>query len=95
MSTVLPAGSVVGELSAPWRGKPVPVVTSRAPAGLVLSGTSIALRSYTCRLPGGAFCRGEQIGTLSTGDVTGTRSTSLVVGQPTAGPSIVRRLSRL
>jgi hypothetical protein len=43
--TVLLAGSVVGELAAPWRKDPVPVVTSRALTGLVISGTSIAFRA--------------------------------------------------
>jgi D-alanyl-D-alanine carboxypeptidase (penicillin-binding protein 5/6) len=95
LMTVLPAGSVVGELTAPWREEPVPIVTTRALTGLVMSGTRIAFRPGLRRLAGSAIRRGEQIGTLTASGITGTSSTGLAAARSAAGPSITWRLSRL
>jgi serine-type D-Ala-D-Ala carboxypeptidase (penicillin-binding protein 5/6) len=94
-TTVLPAGSTVGQLTAPWRKDPVPIVTSRALTGLAVSGTPIKLRFDLRRLTSDAVRRGEQIGMLSASGIIGTNSTGLLIARSAAGPSMTWRLSRL
>lgn len=94
-TTVLPAGSVVGQLTAPWLKVPVPIVTSRALTGLTMSGTFITFHSDLRRLISDAVRRGEQIGMLSTSGIIGTNSTSFLVARSAAGPSMTWRLGRL
>jgi serine-type D-Ala-D-Ala carboxypeptidase (penicillin-binding protein 5/6) len=95
VSTVLPAGSVVGELTAPWRKEPVPIVTTRALTGVVMSGTRIALHSDLRRLAGASVRRGELVGMLSANGIAGTSSTGLAAASSAAGPGVAWRLSRL
>jgi len=93
--TVLPAGSVVGDVTAPWREEPVPIVTTRALSGLVMAGIRIALSSHLLRLAGSAVRRGEQIGTLSATGITGTSSTGLAAARSGSGAGVAWRLTRL
>jgi serine-type D-Ala-D-Ala carboxypeptidase (penicillin-binding protein 5/6) len=93
--TVLPAGSVIGQVTAPWRASPVPIVTSRALTGLTVSGAPVKFRFDTRRLTSDSVSRGEQIGTLSASGIIGTNSTRLVIARSAAGPSMTWRVSRL
>jgi hypothetical protein len=93
--TVVPAGTVVGYVKAPWRSNPVPVTTVRAVHGLVDNGTRVTFR-VDIRRPGGRTVgKGERLGTLSTSDVLGVSSTPLVAGAAGSGPTLAWRLTRL
>lgn len=93
--TVLSAGSFVGQLTAPWRKSPVPVVTSRALTGLEIPGTPVKLRFSSRQPAGGSVSRGEQVGTLSTSGIAGISSTRLVAAGFATGPSLTWRVGRL
>jgi D-alanyl-D-alanine carboxypeptidase (penicillin-binding protein 5/6) len=93
--TVLPAGAVVGQLTAPWRASPVPIITSRALTGLTMPGVPVKLHFAPRRLSGNSDSRGELAGTLSATGIAGVSSTNLLVARSAAGPSMTWRVSRL
>jgi D-alanyl-D-alanine carboxypeptidase (penicillin-binding protein 5/6) len=94
-ATILPAGAVVGQLTAAWSGRRVSIVTARAIRGLVAAGARVPLRTRLNRMPRGGLAAGATAGALTAPGVVGTASTALVVRQAVAGPSIGWRLARL
>ncbi len=93
--TVVPAGTVVGRVTAPWRSQPVPVVTTRTVSGLVANGTTVALHVHLVEPPGRTVTKGQRLGTLNAQGVDGTKSTALVAGASGSGPTLGWRLTRL
>lgn len=93
--TVLPAGRQVGEVTAPWRGQPVPIVTRRAVQGLVGNGSTVTLHVHLVQPSGRTVTKGQHLGTLTAEGVGGVASTPLVAGASGSGPSMGWRLTRL
>jgi D-alanyl-D-alanine carboxypeptidase (penicillin-binding protein 5/6) len=93
--TVLAAGTVVGHVTAPWRGQPVPVVTARAVQGLVDNGSTVHLRVHLVQPAGRTVAKGQHLGTLTAVGVDGTATTPLVAGADGSGPTMGWRLTRL
>lgn len=93
--TVVPAGTVVGYVTAPWRSSPVPVKTARALHGLVVNGSRVTLRAVMTTPAGRTVGKGRRLGTLRTGDVTGVATTPVVTSAAGTGPTLSWRLTRL
>jgi len=98
--TVVPAGTVVGYVRAPWRSTPVPITTVHAIDGLVDNGTSVRFHVAVSRPSGRTVSKGERLGTLSTNDVTKTSTpksattTPIVAETSGSGPTLTWRLTR-
>lgn len=92
--TVLPAGTVVGRVTAPWRSQPVPVVTTHAVSGLVANGTTVHLHVHLVDPSGRTVDKGQRLGTLTAEGVDGTASTTLVADADGSGPTLGWRLTR-
>lgn len=99
--TVVPAGTVIGYVRAPWRSTPVPITTVHAIDGLVDNGTSVKFHVAISQPSGRTVRKGERLGTLSTNDVTKTSTpksaitTPIVAGTTGSGPTITWRLTRV
>jgi D-alanyl-D-alanine carboxypeptidase (penicillin-binding protein 5/6) len=93
--TLLPAGTVVGQVTAPWRNTPVPVVTSRPITGLVTPGTRVTFRANLKKPAGGAVVRGERVGALTASGMLNAGSVPLVTAGPAAGPGLSWQLTRV
>ena len=93
--TLVPAGTVVGYVTAPWRSSPVPVTTVRAIQGLVTNGSRVTFHVDLRRPSGRIVHKGEGLGSLSSGDLTGTTDTPLVAASSGSGPTLSWRLTRL
>lgn len=93
--TVVPAGTVVGHISAPWRSQPVPVVTTRAVSGLVANGSTVFLHVDLVDPSGRTVDKGQHLGNLIAEGVDGTTSTTVVASSDGSGPTIGWRLTRL
>ena len=93
--TVVPAGTVVGHVTAPWRSQPVPVVTTRAVSGLVANGSTVVLHVHLVVPSGRTVDKGQHLGNLTAEGVDGTTSTTLVASSDGSGPTIGWRLTRL
>lgn len=93
--TVVPAGTVVGHVTAPWRSQPVPVITTRAVSGLVAKGTTVSLHVHLVDPSGRTVDKDQHLGTLSAVGVDGTTSSTLVAGSDGSGPTLGWRLTRL
>lgn len=91
---VLPAGSVVGRVRLPWSTAAVPIVTTRAVAGLVSAGLGVTWHARLRKLTGRPLRRGEPVGTLTTPDVVGVSSTALTTADSAPGPPITWRMTR-
>lgn len=92
--TVLPAGTTVGYLTAPWRS-PIPVVTGQPLAGFFSSGTTASVQVMVPAPTSTAVARGQRLGTVSTTGVSGPITAPLVAGAGGSGPSLSWRLKRL
>jgi D-alanyl-D-alanine carboxypeptidase (penicillin-binding protein 5/6) len=91
---VLPAGTVVGHVVAPWRS-PVALRTTKAVSGLVLAGQTITVH-VTATAPSGKTVRsGIVVGSVSSMQVSGTSGSSVVTSTSGGGPSLWWRLTRL
>lgn len=93
--TVVPAGTVVAHVTAPWRSQPVPVVTTRAVSGLVSNGSTVPLHVHLVDPAGRTVDKDQHLGTLAADGVDGTASTSLVADADGSGPTLGWRLTRL
>lgn len=93
--TVLPAGSVVGYVDAPWRSSPVPLTTVRAVHGLVENGARVAFHVVVVPPTGRTLARGERLGSVSATGVFGVDGSPVVAGGAGAGPTLGWRLTRL
>jgi serine-type D-Ala-D-Ala carboxypeptidase (penicillin-binding protein 5/6) len=93
--TVVPAGTVVGHVTAPWRSHPVPVVTTRAVSGLVANGSTVFLHVHLEDPSGRTVDKGQHLGNLTAEGVDGTTSTTVVASSDGSGPTIGWRLTRL
>jgi D-alanyl-D-alanine carboxypeptidase (penicillin-binding protein 5/6) len=93
MVTVVPAGTVVGYVNAPWR-KAVPIRTTRALQGVAQSGAKLTFH-LTLRRPSGTSVRaGSRFGMLTTSQLKGVLDTALVAAHSGTGPSLWWRLTR-
>lgn len=92
--TVLPAGTVVGQITVPWRKTPVQVVTSRALRGLAADGTHVSLGTSVRAPEGASFGEGEEVGEVSAAGLTADPSTSVVTKGSSGRPSLLWRLLR-
>jgi len=98
--TVVPAGTVIGYVRAPWRSTPVPITTVHAIDGLVDNGTRVEFHVAVSQPSGRTVRKGDRLGTLSTNDVTKTSTpksaiTTPIVAETTgSGPSLTWRLTR-
>jgi D-alanyl-D-alanine carboxypeptidase (penicillin-binding protein 5/6) len=91
--TVVPAGTIVGYVHAPWR-KAVPIRTTRALQGVAAAGEKLAIH-VTLQTPSGSSVRaGGRLGVLTTNQLKGVFDTSLVAAQSASGPSLFWRLTR-
>lgn len=90
--TVLPAGSVVGQIRVPWRKTPVTVVTTRALSGSAVAGTRITL-SGRPDLPR-AFSSGDQVGQFSANGLLAPSATPVVTTAASGRPSLWWRIFR-
>src|SRR5581483_2600804 len=91
--TLLPAGTVVGYIKAPWRA-PIPVRTATAVRGVVQAGSTVHVQVTLARLVGESVGRGSNVGTVT---VPGLESTSRVRAKSSnsgGGPSLWWRLTR-
>jgi serine-type D-Ala-D-Ala carboxypeptidase (penicillin-binding protein 5/6) len=93
--TVVPAGTVVAYVTAPWRSAGVPVRTVHAVEGLVDNGTHVAVQVHLQEPGGKTVSKGQSVGTLTTAGVDGVGSTPLVTSDQGSGPSLSWRLTRL
>ncbi|MGH9090158.1 MAG: D-alanyl-D-alanine carboxypeptidase [Acidimicrobiales bacterium] len=93
--TVVPAGQVVGHVTAPWRGEPVPLVTARAVQGMVDNGSTVALHVHLVQPAGRTVAKGQHLGTLTAEGVDGTTTTAVIAGAGGPGPTMGWRLTRL
>jgi D-alanyl-D-alanine carboxypeptidase (penicillin-binding protein 5/6) len=92
--TVLPAGTVVGQITVPWRGAPVPVVTTRDLTGLAVDGTDVSL-STSVRVPDGAsFGDGDEVGEVSADGLADDPGALVVTKGASGRPSLLWRLLR-
>ncbi len=92
--TVVPAGKVVGYVTAPWRSEPVPVVTTTAVTGVVENGTRITLHVNLPVPAGRTVADGQKLGSLHADQVDGTDSSTLVAKGSGSGPGLSWRLTR-
>jgi hypothetical protein len=92
--TVVPAGTVVGYVKAPWRSNPVPITTIRTMRGLFTAGSQLAFHVTIRRPTGSAVEKGEQFGTVSTNGISGEISAPLVADGSGSGPTATWRLFR-
>ncbi len=93
--TVVPAGKVVGHVTAPWRDQPVPLVTARAVQGMVDNGSTVVLHVHLLQPAGRTVTKGQHLGTLTADGVDGTTTTAVVAGADGSGPTMGWRLTRL
>jgi serine-type D-Ala-D-Ala carboxypeptidase (penicillin-binding protein 5/6) len=92
--TVVPAGTVVGSVQAPWRKKPVPVETSTTVEGLVGAGARLSFH-VQMRAPAARTMRtAERLGSLPGSGLDGVGTTPLVAGAGAAGPTLKWGLTR-
>lgn len=90
--TVVKAGAVVGYVTAPWRD-PIPVVTSTAVEGVVENGSHVTFH-VDLRTPAGrTVTDGQKLGTVRTGQVAGTDSTTVMARGSGSGPGLGWRLT--
>lgn len=92
--TVVPAGTTVGYVTAPWRSQRIPVTTVRAISGLVENGTDVTLDAAMPRISGTTVQKGEALGTLTASGVNGVDVTPLRVNGTGSGPSLSWKLTR-
>lgn len=93
--TVVPAGKVVGHVTAPWRSTPIPITTVRAVHGLVVNGSTVTLHVHLVQPSGRTVHKGQHLGTLTAVGVDGTVSTPLQAGASGTGPGLSWRLTRM
>jgi serine-type D-Ala-D-Ala carboxypeptidase (penicillin-binding protein 5/6) len=93
--TVVPAGTTVGYVTAPWRQDPVPVVTTTAVHGTVENGTRIVAHVVLRPPAGRTVSAGQSVGTLTAAGVDGVDHTTLATKAAGAGPTVMWRLTRL
>jgi D-alanyl-D-alanine carboxypeptidase (penicillin-binding protein 5/6) len=93
--TLLRAGTVVGQVTAPWRRTAVPVITTRPITGLVSPGTRVTFRAALTALPGAGLGRGERVGFLTASGALDAGGTPLAASGAAPGPTLRWRLSRL
>jgi D-alanyl-D-alanine carboxypeptidase (penicillin-binding protein 5/6) len=92
--TVLPAGTVVGQISVPWSKTTVPVVTMRDLRGLAVAGTRVSLSTQAQAPDTGSFDDGDHVGEVSVSGLTADVSTSVVTTGSSGSPSFLWRLLR-
>lgn len=92
--TVLPAGTVVGQITVPWRKTPVQVVTSHPLRGLAVDGTRVSLGTSVRAPDGRSFDDGDEVGEVSAAGLTTDPSTSVVTKGSSGRPSLLWRLLR-
>ncbi|HEY5245336.1 MAG TPA: hypothetical protein VIJ60_06680 [Acidimicrobiales bacterium] len=93
--TVVPAGTTVGYVTAPWRKDPIPVVTTDAVHGTVENGTRIDAHVVLRPPAGRTVTAGQSVGTLTAPGVDGVDHTTVVTKTAGTGPSLMWRLTRL
>jgi D-alanyl-D-alanine carboxypeptidase (penicillin-binding protein 5/6) len=91
--TVVPAGTIVGYVHAPWR-KAVPIRTTRALQGVATAGKKLALQLTLRALAGQSVRAGGRLGFLTASQLKGVLDTSVVAAQSGSGPSLFWRLTR-
>jgi D-alanyl-D-alanine carboxypeptidase (penicillin-binding protein 5/6) len=92
--TVLPAGTVIGQITVPWSKTAVPVVTARALSGLAIAGTHVGLGTQARALGTASFGDGDQVGVVSGSGLAGDASTPAVTAGSSGSPSFLWRLLR-
>jgi serine-type D-Ala-D-Ala carboxypeptidase (penicillin-binding protein 5/6) len=92
--TVLPAGTVIGQITVPWSKTAVPVVTARALSGLAIAGTHVGLSTQARALGTASFDDGDQVGVVSSSGLAGDASTPAVTAGSSGSPSFLWRLLR-
>ncbi|HEX3947856.1 MAG TPA: hypothetical protein VHW47_09120 [Acidimicrobiales bacterium] len=93
--TVLPAGTVVGYVTAPWRKDPIPVATVKAIEGVVQNGAHIDLHVVLHAPDGRTVGKGQTVGSVGTTEVDGVHGTAVTANTAGSGPSLSWRLTRL
>jgi serine-type D-Ala-D-Ala carboxypeptidase (penicillin-binding protein 5/6) len=90
---VLPAGTVVGHVVAPWRSA-VALRTTKAVSGLVLAGQTVTVHVTATAPSGKTVGGGTVVGSVSSTQVSGTSGSSVVTSTSGGGPSLWWRLTR-
>jgi serine-type D-Ala-D-Ala carboxypeptidase (penicillin-binding protein 5/6) len=93
--TVVPAGTVVGHVTAPWRSQQISVVTTRSVSGLVANGSTVVLHVHLIDPAGRTVDKDQHLGSLAAEGVDGTTSSTLVASTGGSGPTLGWRLTRL
>jgi len=92
--TVLPAHTVVGYVTAPWRSTPVPIRTLRALQGLVENGSTVTFHVSLDQVPGTTVDAGQPLGMVSAQGVSGVAESPVEASAGASGPGLSWRLTR-
>ena len=93
-TTVLPAHSVVGYVTAPWRSTPVPIRTLRSLQGLVENGSTVTFHVSLDQVPGTTVAGGQPLGSVTAAGVGGVAISPVEAAAEGSGPSLSWRLTR-
>lgn len=93
--TVLPAGTVVGYVTAPWRSRPVPIKTLHSLHGLVENGTAVTFHVTLDEVTGRTVTEGQPLGSVTAAGVQGVALSPLEAATAGSGPTLSWRLTRL
>lgn len=91
--TLLPAGTVVGYVNAPWRA-PIPIRTTSALRGFVQAGSTVPVQVALARPAGSSVQRGNALGAVSVTGVHGASRSQVKSAGSGGGPSLWWRLTR-
>jgi D-alanyl-D-alanine carboxypeptidase (penicillin-binding protein 5/6) len=92
--TVLPAHTVVGYVTAPWRSSPVPIRTLRPLEGQVVNGSTVTFHVSLDQVAGTAITSGQPLGSVSAQGVGGVALSPVEASTEGSGPSLSWRLTR-
>ncbi len=93
--TVLPAHSVVGYVTAPWRSSPVPITTLRPLQGLVVNGSTVTFHVSLDQVAGTTVAAGQPLGSVTAEGVGGVALSPVEAAAAGSGPTWSWRLTRL
>jgi len=89
----VPAGTVVGYVDAPWRDH-IAVKTVTAIQGVAAAGSQVTVHVALVPPAGHTVGAGQDLGTVSSGDLVGASASKVVAATAGAGPTLRWRLTR-
>jgi D-alanyl-D-alanine carboxypeptidase (penicillin-binding protein 5/6) len=94
-TTVLPAHTVVGYVTAPWRSSPVPITTLRPLQGLVVNGSTVTFHVSLDQVAGTTVASGQPLGSVTAQGVGGVAISPVEATAAGSGPTLSWRLTRI